>query len=1300
MHNITSNVLKQWCSSNNNLSLFTSIADGTFDCLSDIGTAGLPYSDLYEPDEFGSAGGGPSGGRGGGRIWFNVTGTTHIDGLVSANGEAGTSGDELVSGGGSGGSIWMHCNRITGYGLIHAQGGDGSRNGNSSAGGGAGGRIALYFQVNHTYSEFRYLANGGQPGIPDIGCEPGGPGTVFLYYVHHEHRTLIIDNNGAAHPRTKYVNYDDISQNGATAWILPMSGVHDFAGGSNSFHFEELQIYGNGHVAILPPPETFDGTQYVIHPQFSTDVIYSSHPYNVTLFFKYMIGDRTGSVHIADEQELDLERPEIDLPFNVYVYSGGHLGLAPDTIIHGVEIHLSGMLSHIVNLTLHHGGYIWLKHGGHTTHEPDSHYWFKNVRIQDDSSVNGTTDPIHQPGITFYTHALYVEGGGTLHGTHLTMISQNITVDDGGKISADGLGYHHVHREDTHGHISIHGDVNPGIPDDVTAIGAGAGHGGSGGRSYVPDTGAGFAYGDLYEPYVFGSAGGPGPNNAPGGTGGGLIWMNVTGFIHIDGEVTANGGHADELGGGGGSGGSILMYCNLIKGYGKIAANGGPGSTNVTSPGGGGGGGRIAMYFWNNETMTGFNYHTIGGASGDENRAENGGGGTAFLYHMIEEHRTLIIDNGGLQPRDRYHIIDTYHDLSKDGCRTWILPDSGKHPFASNLHVYDYNFEELQIYGAAHIAILTDPVDAHANLFFLYMIGDRSGTVHLGNNQVMDLHRPEIDLPFSVRAYAGSYLGLAPTTIIHDVSVWMHGELDHIRFMTLHHNGLLSMEHGGHTSGNQSNHYSFVWVRVQDNATIAGITDPVTEAGINFFVDDLFVEGGGNFCGTSLIFNAINITVDDGGSVHADGLGYRLTDVLDINNRINVGLGATALAGSSGAGHGGSSGHGAGTANTGQPYGHLFEPSAFGSAGGGGPEVGGNGAGTIWFNVTGQIQIDGEVRANGNGAQDVHGGGGSGGSIWMHCNVITGMGKIRANGGSSWLEIGGTGGGGAGGRVALYFWDNTTYLGTFESHGGEASTQEPGGPGTVFIYHEHHQHSTLYINNNLRESNMVTQVADYTDLSTDSFKAWFLPVSGDHWLAQSNHDYRFDELQIYGNAQLAILPEPFDEGASLFFKHMIGDRTGVIHIGNHQVMDLRRFMIDTPFSSYVYPGGYLGLGHYTILDRVFVNLEGTLDHVTNLTIGNSGELRLYLTGSTNERPRLNYHVNGTTIIKARGTITAISPFAHLEQFNVVLNHVTVEGGGRIQGKNIYIQANSLTVDDGGHIDVSDGGYITDQGKGQ
>ena len=74
--------------------------------------------------------------------------------------------------------------------------------------------------------------------------------------------------------------------------------------------------------------------------------------------------------------------------------------------------------------------------------------------------------------------------------------------------------------------------------------------------------------------------------------------------------------------------------------------------------------------------MSDFKYDTLGGNTGGSD-AENGGGGTSFVYHLIEEHRTLLIDNGGKLCRDEHNIISDYSDLSDDGCRTWVLPQSG-----------------------------------------------------------------------------------------------------------------------------------------------------------------------------------------------------------------------------------------------------------------------------------------------------------------------------------------------------------------------------------------------------------------------------------------------------------------------------------------------------------------------------------------------------------------------------------------------------------------------------------------------
>ena len=62
--------------------------------------------------------------------------------------------------------------------------------------------------------------------------------------------------------------------------------------------------------------------------------------------------------------------------------------------------------------------------------------------------------------------------------------------------------------------------------------------------------------------------------------------------------------------------------------------------------------------------------------------------------------------------------------------------------------------------------------------------------------------------------------------------------------------------------------------------------------------------------------------------------------------------------------------------------------------------------------------------------------------------------------------------------------------------------------GTIFIHHECNNHTTLIIDNNGLESQSVTTVDDFNDLSTDSFKAWILPQAGEHWLASGEHEYK------------------------------------------------------------------------------------------------------------------------------------------------------------------------------------------------
>jgi uncharacterized repeat protein (TIGR01451 family) len=132
-------------------------------------SGGVAYGSVKQPVDLGSAGGGGSyyglhpGGNGGGAIRLVINGTMTVNGVLSANGAAGS----VNGGGGSGGSLWLTTGSLTGNGVIRANGG-----GPSGGGGGAGGRIALYYDISTFPLDTTHLQV--------LGSSSGGPGTVFI----------------------------------------------------------------------------------------------------------------------------------------------------------------------------------------------------------------------------------------------------------------------------------------------------------------------------------------------------------------------------------------------------------------------------------------------------------------------------------------------------------------------------------------------------------------------------------------------------------------------------------------------------------------------------------------------------------------------------------------------------------------------------------------------------------------------------------------------------------------------------------------------------------------------------------------------------------------------------------------------------------------------------------------------------------------------------------------------------------------------------------------------------------------
>jgi adhesin/invasin len=161
------------------------------------------YGSFYYPVYLGTSGacwgnGTPStcGESGGGAIRLAVSGTSQIDGVVSANGQ--NDGNT----GGSGGSVYIQTGTLSGAGIIRA---NGQQNSSTSWGGGGGGRIAIFY----TNSAGGFAANAtrianiqayGSAGAGQSSNQKASNGTVYLKQSSQAYGDLILNNNGVDAP--------------------------------------------------------------------------------------------------------------------------------------------------------------------------------------------------------------------------------------------------------------------------------------------------------------------------------------------------------------------------------------------------------------------------------------------------------------------------------------------------------------------------------------------------------------------------------------------------------------------------------------------------------------------------------------------------------------------------------------------------------------------------------------------------------------------------------------------------------------------------------------------------------------------------------------------------------------------------------------------------------------------------------------------------------------------------------------------------------------------------------------------
>ena len=157
------------------------------------------------------------------------------------------------------------------------------------------------------------------------------------------------------------------------------------------------------------------------------------------------------------------------------------------------------------------------------------------------------------------------------------LVCTTLTVEKGGSITVNGKGYK--------------AKCGPGW-DGVSASGCGGSHGGTG------SDGKGKTYGSVTEPTDAGS-GGYDVGSYIGQNGGGVVRIEATGAVVVDGSISAT-GSAGSYNQEAGAGGSVYVACQKILGAGRITADGGGNKTinNATAyVRAVGGGGRISVIY-------------------------------------------------------------------------------------------------------------------------------------------------------------------------------------------------------------------------------------------------------------------------------------------------------------------------------------------------------------------------------------------------------------------------------------------------------------------------------------------------------------------------------------------------------------------------------------------------------------------------------------------------------------------------------------------------------------------------------
>ncbi|WCJ42610.1 hypothetical protein M5689_023407 [Euphorbia peplus] len=639
------------------------------------------WSELHQPWSYGSKGGTTSkeddyGGDGGGRIGFEVVNLIDVGGSLVADGGHGG----IKGGGGSGGSINIKAHRMTGAGKLSASGGDGFA-------GGGGGRVA--FNVFSRHDDTEYFIHGGR----SFGCA-GNSGAAGTYY-DTVPRSLVVCNNNMS------TNTDTLLLEFPKQPLWTNVHIRNHAKASVPLFWSRVQV--QGQISLSSGAVLSFGLAHYASSEFelmaeellmsdSIIKIYGALRMSVKIHLmlnsKVLIDggrDMIVATSLLEASNLVVlkESSVIHSNANLGVHGQGFLNLTgPGNAIESQRL----ILSLFFSINVEPGSVLRgpLENASDNNMAPRLYCDRQDCPMElihppEDCNVNSSLSFTLQICRVEY---VTIEGMMTGSVVHFHWV-RNVVVESSGMISVSSLG--------------CSGGLGRGQVLN-NSLGAGAGHGGKGGDAYYNGSfiKGGAAYGDAGLPCELGS--GSGNDTLSGATaGGGIIVMGsaehalsnllVYGSIRADGESYArdvkkkNGRMGFNVGPGGGSGGTILLFIRTMTlGNSSIISTiGGRGSLEGS---GGGGGGRIHFHW--SDIAVGDEYLPIATANGSIRT----GGGSGMGQGLGGGNGTLT---GKVCPRGLYGIfceecpVGTFKNISGSDrafchdCPLHELPGRGRY---------------------------------------------------------------------------------------------------------------------------------------------------------------------------------------------------------------------------------------------------------------------------------------------------------------------------------------------------------------------------------------------------------------------------------------------------------------------------------------------------------------------------------------------------------------------------------------------------------------------------------------------